>query len=669
MINKTYVFAKDKEELAHYVNRCWKGLKDHTNYGLRTQRFAKAYQAYYGLAWSSDYGTTQVGEQGEFSAININELRRQIKGVVSMTTQNRVVFDCVTTSTDVQAQNNVIIGNSLLEQKFYVDKVESKCKEMLEQGLVFDSSYIFVGYKTDNEIVGVDGEGKPVYKGSLDVEVLNKLDVIVEPSLDSWDKHEYVLFRRQENRYNLAAKYTEVAEEILDLPLPNNLQRMKMATSPEESPFIWVYYTFHKPTKALPQGRMHVCLDDNIILFDDVNPYQCLPVVCYKPHTVYGSSEGHALSYDLMPVQEAMNTLDSSILTMAENFAIPNITAGANWKGQETSLSGGMKLITGNSDKDAPNGGFPQAMDMPKPDSIYMQLNMEYRERLVNLAGSNAAAQGQTQAQQSGTAIALAQSAAQTNNSSVESGYIIALEQIAALILRVCRLFLTKDEIISQAGMSLDFQASTFATASLDEIALVKVDVGNSLAKTISGRLEIATQLLNQGQVSALEYLSILQTGNLPKVIQTKTAASAQIQYQTQQLMSGQRPSASVLDNQVDYIRAFKSILDIPGMRENSKVLALVNECIEERLGLFLQLQTGNPILTDIVMDIPIGTTQQSMAGAPQQVEQGAVPSAPEQQSNPEISQSADAALQGGAEPVAASARQTADRKLASVGG
>lgn len=666
MMNPTYVFAKSPEEISDYVTRIWEGTHGFDRESLSRRRFAKAYAAYYGLTWSNDYSISKAGEQNEFSAIVINELRSNIKSVISMTTQNRVVFDCVTTSTDVQAQNNVIIGNTLLEKKFYVDKVEAKCRQVLEQGLVFDTCYMYVGFKTDDKLVGVDGEGKPVYKGSVDTRILSKLDVMVEPSIDQWEDHEYVHFRRLENRYNLAAKYPEVAEEILRMPIPNNIMMVKPGATAEEQANVWVFYTFHKPTKALPQGLMHVCLDEGITLFSDVNPYECLPVVCYRPAIVPGSSHGHALSYDLMPIQEALDVLDSSMLTMSHNFAIPNIIAGSYFQGQETAIAGGMKLVTGTADKDAPNGGFPMAMDMPKPDPVYLQLDESYQQRMMSLAGQNAAARGQTQAQQSGTAIALAQAAAQTFNSSVESGYTAFLEDVACMLLRVCRLFLTREEIIESAGLSLEFQASTFANASLDSISSVKIDLGSALGKTVSGRLEIGTQLLNQGQINATEYMSILQTGNLPKVIQSKTSGATQVQYQVQQLMAGQKPVISALDNQIEYINAYKGILDIPSMRENSSILALVMEVIEERLSMFLQLQQDNPSLVDIAMGLPLGTTMQANMGMvqPQQPPQ---PSSSSPESG--ASQSAQAALEGGSAPVAEAGRETADRKLQSVGG
>lgn len=668
MTAPVYVFAKSAKEISKYVDECWDGKNGFRDFDLMRRLFAKAYEAYYGQKWSYEHGTVRIGDQGEYTGININELRSQIKGVISLTTENRVVFDCVTTSTDVQAQNNVIIGNSLLERKFYVDKVESKTKQMLEQGLVFGTSYLYVGFKKSDKLVGVSGEGRTVYSGDLDIKPLSQLDVMVDPYLEQWDEHEYVMFRRLENRFNLAAEYPEVAEDILKLPIPKNLLMSSSNVDVDTQPNVWVYYTFHKPTKAigLEQGMFHKCVDKNITLFHDVNPYECLPVICYRPGMMYGSSQGHALSWDLMPVQEAMNTLDSSMLTMAENFAIPNILADRMFGAEETALSGGMKLIVGQSVPDVPNGGFPHAMDMPKPDQTYMELNNTYQQRMMNLSGLNAAARGQTTAQQSGTAIALAQSAAQTFNSSVEFGYVTALEETASMILRVCKLFLTKEEIIAQAGLSMEYAASTYANASLEQIASVKIDMGNSLAKTVSGRVEMGTQLLNQGQISASEYLAILQTGSLPKTIQSKTSGDTLISKENEMLMTGQHPIMSVIDNHLAHINAHKSVLDNPNLRAEANIIALVMQHLEEHLSIMEQLKVENPQLLDIALNQPLGTTQQAMAGvAPQP---GQPQSAPPTVQSKASDQSAAAAIEGGPDAAAQSGRDRAAKKLESMG-
>jgi hypothetical protein len=402
---------------------------------------------------------------------------------------------------------------------------------------------------------------------------------------------------------------------------------------------------------------MHICCDDNIILYDDVNPYGRIPVVCYRPAIRFGSAHGHALLWDLFPIQQAMNTLDSAHLTMAENFALPNIVASNVFKATETDMSGGMKLITGASDPSAPNGGFPMAMNMPKPDQAYMQMRQMYDVAMEKVSGVNAASRGQTTSQQSGTAIALAQSAAQVFNSSVESGYVSSLENVADLIILVCKLMMTPQEIKEIAGLSMDYQTKTFDSASLESITRIRVNLGNPLSRTVSGRVEIANQLLSQGLIQSADYMSILLTGDLPKKLHEKASEDMLISSENEMLGQGEAPIMSAIDNHIAHIIGHKPLLANPFVRKDSKLIALIMDHIIEHENMYQQLLQTNPILLDIAMGNPIGTAVQSVP-PPQTLQQG----------QPQEETGADMGATGQVEQIAEKGREMAQRKLESVG-
>lgn len=666
MTTKEYIFHTDSEELATYVNDVWKGYHSQNTDHVFREYIEKSHKFYFGNAWSGRLGTDTAGEQNEFTTININQARSDIKAVVAMTTQNKLVFDPITTSTDVSAQNNVLVANALLEQIFYVDKAESKFRQVLEQGLVYGTSYAYIGYTTASELAGVqtgeDGTQRGVYKGAIDILPLHMMDVKVENNKDQWETHDYIMFRRMENRFELAAKYKEVADEIIDVPMPDNIYYPNYA-NPEQHPDIWVFYTFHKPCKALPQGRMMVSTENNIILFDDVNPYGCLPVVCYRPNIRFGSSYGHALLWDLIPIQEAMNTVDSSNLTIVENFAIPNIIASNTFHASETDISGGMKLIQGASDPNAPNGGFPQAMNMPKPDQAYMQIREMYNGAMEKMSGVNAAIRGQTTSQQSGTAIALAQSASQTYNSTITAGYIDMVEASCDLVIKIARLFMPRKEITEIAGMSMDYQTDTFTSASLDAITRIRINLGNPLARTISGRVEIAQQLLQQQMINASEYMSILLNGDLPGKVHDKSSQEMLMSQENELLGQGQDPIISVLDNHVAHIKKHRVLLDSPLVRKNSALVALIMEHISSHLAMMQQTQQGNPLLLDIALGNPLGTAAQM------NMQQMQPPATAQSQSPAQLPSATAAAEQGGVEQVAEKGRRMAETKLQQAGG
>lgn len=657
MKNQEYVYLQDSEELARVVERYWEGSRSSAFYTRMRQLFKESYKYYYGLVWNDMYSTSTVGEQDEFTAININESRSHIKGILSMTTQNRLVFDCLTQSTDVRARNNVLIGNALLDHIFYQSRLERHARQMLEIGLFSGTSYLYVGWK-QGKMRDVDEEGNAAYGGDIEAVPLTLLDVGLNPFKTQFEDQDSFKFRRIMNKYELAATYKNQAEEIMNLPNPDHEEMMGIDDNEYGS--VWVYYTFHKPCKALPNGRMMISCQNEVVLYDDVNPYGCIPVVCFRPDIRYGSAFGHAPLFDLMPLQEAANTLDSSFLTMAENFAIPNVLASDRFKAIETDIAGGMKLIQGKPDPDAPNQGFPTAMNMPKPDGVYLQQRENYSQYMQGLSGQNASVRGQYQQGQSGTAIALAASAAQMFNSGVEAAYIMSVEEAAMLILKICHKFMSTEDIIEVAGLSQDYASLNFSESSLADINRVKINLGNPLSKTVSGRVEIANQLLERGQINARDYMNILLSGQLQEAIEKGSSQTALMKLENEMLAQNEKPIMSALDNHVLHVEKHREMIDNPLVRKNEQIIALVMEHIEEHLQIMEVLKVDNPDLLDIALSNPIGTTRQMMGGMVGTPAGQQMPTGTPQQS-PEASQTAEAAMEGGFQPAAESGQQRAE--------
>ena len=660
--SKDYVYLRDSEELASIVERYWDGLKSSAFHNRMRSIFKEAYKYYYGLSWNDSYSTGTAGEQDEFSTININESRSHIIGIMSMTTQNRLVFDCLTQSTDVRARNNVLIGNALLDHIFYQKRLEKPTRAMLEIGLFSGTSFLYIGWKHSDKMKdALDGDA--YYSGDIEAIPLTLLDVGLNPFKDRFEEQDSFRFRRVMNKFELAEKYAsknkELHEQIMNLPPPNHERVMEL--DQEEYGSVWVYYTFHKPCHALPKGRMMLSCENSVVLYDDVNPYECIPVICYIPHNRYGSAFGHAPLFDLMPLQEASNTLDSSFLTMAENFAIPNVLASDRFKAIETDMAGGMKLVQGRPDPEAPNQGFPAPMNMPKPDGVYLNMRDKYSEYMQGISGQNASVRGQYQTGQSGTAIALATSAAQMFNSSIEASYIMAAEDAAMLVLKICRLFMSGEEIIEVAGLSQDYAAFNFSDSNLQDISRVKVNLGNPLAKSVAGRAEIGEKLLSQGAINARDYLNILLTGQLTEAMEKGSSQTALMKLENEMLVQNEKPIMSVLDNHVLHVEKHRELIDNPLVRKNEGIVALVMEHIAEHLEQMEALKVDNPDLLDIALSNPIGTTRQMMGGAV------ATPAGQQAPTNspigqPAASQTAEAVAEEGPGPVAESAIQRTEK-------
>lgn len=667
-----YLFLRDTKELADQIDRQFKSWVSH-KYSQEMRRvFKRAYESYYGMNFGVFAQTGYTGEEDEYSTININHARSLIKNIMALTLQNKLTFDCIAENTDVQARNNAVIGESLLDQYFYEQRFENTMRYSFELGLMSGTSFVFCGWKTGVDLAGVDENGQPVYKGQPDVWPISLLDCFAEPFKDQWDDQNWFVFRRIENRYDLMNKYPDLADDIEKVPEAKEANGEMFPCMTGDGSAIWIYYSFHKPTPALPQGRFMMSCEGGFVISDDVNPYECIPVVCYRPEVRFGSMFGHTPFFDLMPIQEHLNILDSASLTLAENFAVPNIIASDTFNANETDISGGLKLITGKPDPDAPNGGFPQAMQMPEPNAAYKEQRMNLVQDMEMISGVNATVRGQASANASGTAIALVTSAAQQYNSTVEAGYIQMVEDFSMQLLRVCRMFMRTEDVVAIAGKYKEFMVQTFEGSDLDAIKRVKISLGNPFAKTQAGRVEIATQLLNQQQIDGAQFMNIVSTGQLESYLEPKVAEDSYLRLENEQMMRGQQPVLSPLDNHIKHMQNHHTLLALPTVRSNSAVLALVLEHIQEHLATMTELSVTNPAMLDIALGNPprlAAPGPESMlmgdaSGQPQQQEQAALPAPAEQAASP--AEGPEAELQAKAEQGMAKADAALEKAQAS---
>ena len=178
------------------------------------------------------------------------------------------------------------------------------------------------------------------------------------------------------------------------------------------------------------------------------NPYEELPVVIMRPDKRFGGIYGHTPLFDALPIQETLNMLDSSMLTIANNFSLPNFVASKRSNIDASNLAGNMRLLEIDPDPDFPNNGIPQVLDTP---GIPAPL-VNYREGLVSdmekVMGVSPISRGNFGQLTSGTALAVAASAAQVYNSGIENAYQAFVAKCATHLIKMAQRFMQVDELI-----------------------------------------------------------------------------------------------------------------------------------------------------------------------------------------------------------------------------
>jgi hypothetical protein len=142
------------------------------------------------------------------------------------------------------------------------------------KGEIYD--YIPADKKTNpetGEIETVEGEedkGFPIHEGDVVFKNLSPFDVIFDSTKENFEDNNWILVRTFLNKHDMAAKYPQYGDKIVDLKTKSDAFKQTATTIKklDETDDIPIYEFFHLPTHSLPNGRYLLYLADDIILMD-----------------------------------------------------------------------------------------------------------------------------------------------------------------------------------------------------------------------------------------------------------------------------------------------------------------------------------------------------------------------------------------------------------------
>lgn len=615
---REYIFRKDAEELAsEMINKASKLNAFWKSAGILAKA-RRSYMSFYNQYFRGSDGTrtVNVGEQGEFIGFSVNHLRNLLQHTMSLLMQSRLAFDVQALSTDIQARNACIIGSELLEQSFYEQRIDQAIRRCIELGLVMGTSFISCEWNPYHRLVGTDAENNLVYDGTPKVTTYTIFDIVMEPFFDDWNKHQYICLREIVNRWELAAIYPEKAKEIISQPVISDLQWYDPIYTKDED-HIFVFRCFHKESPAVPGGRYTVFAADGTVLEDGLNPYVDpknptpnggIPIFCFRPSIKIASSYGHTIAFELMPIQESLNTLDSSIITNQNNFAVQSIAVPKQSGIVPNDIAGGARLLEYDFIEGAPGGGKPEPLQLcATPGEVFTYRNQLVTE-METISGINSVLRGQPQASLlSGAALAVVATQANVFNSNLEANYIALSEDLALFYLHLLRTFQKSEDMISLLGVGKSAEVRKFKGSDLSPIRKVKVSIGNPLSKTTAGKIEIADKLVNSQMITdPKEYLDIIRTGNLNRPLDFETAQKTYMLAENEQILRGEVPTVAALDNHPEHMKQHQVLLFNPDIRNDAKLRQIVEQHLMAHADQFEAMATGNPTFLALAIGAPI---------------------------------------------------------------
>lgn len=570
-------------ETSAYLTKLWNSWRMYNG----------AYQSLYGTGHQITFG----GEQGELVNLAVNHYRNLGQHMKTMITASRPALETRAINTDVKSLDQTILANGLLDYYLREKNMEDHFEKMAEMAIVMAGSYLKMGWDSSGgEKVDHDEElDIPIYEGDVEFNVLSPFDIVFDNTKESFDQ-DWILTRTFKNKYDIIKRYPEFADKLDSLPTKSSLQKFTLNLGYNETSDIPVYEFFHKRTPAMPNGRYIISCSPDIILSDGNLPYDDIPIFPLSPAYILGTPFGYTPMFDLMPLQENINSLYSTVATNHNAFGVQNVIAPRGSDIVPSQLAGGLNFIEYNS-----QFGKPEALQLtatPKEIFDFIQL---LERQMETLSGISSVTRGAPEnSLRTGAALALVQSMSIQFLNGLQKGYVKMIEQVGTALLQMLKRFASTRRVAAIVGKNNQTELLEFKGNDLSNIQRVVVSVGNPLAKTVAGRFELANQFVQYGIVKdPRQIFQLLNTGNIDTLTEEAQDQLILVRSENESLRSGETPViATIIDDHMYHISQHRDVIADPKLRLDPELVNRVLGHISEHLNI---LKTVDPTFLQVM--------------------------------------------------------------------
>lgn len=593
--------------------------------GLR-ERQKKSFSLYYGKHFSQQdasggSGVLRAGSQGELAMFAVNHYRNLIKHTLALTCNQKPAFDARAINTDSDSLNQARLANNITESDWQFKQLGEVMKRAAEMSQVMGKGYVFSRWNTvkgkphtvkpvlkPSGEPHLDEEGQPkmslVYEGDVEDTTPSALDVFTDPGLDDHRKTQWQDIRSFENKWDLAAQYPAMADKIKGLSTRDEMDSLKnisVSGNDQATTQTPVYYFFHKRTLALPNGRLIMYCDQEVILFDGPcpPPYdKCLPAFRIVPGEVFGTTEGYTDAFDLHGIQEAVNTLFSIGFTNIQANGIQKIWIPEGANVSSTTLSKGLAVIRTQP------GMKPEPLQLTaNPADLYKGIESLIKS-METVSGINSVARGDPEhSLKSGIALAYVQAMAAQYTSTFQESWVRLNEEVASFRIKLYQEYAGTERLCAMAGKRNRGYMSSFTGEKLKKVDRITVEIGNPVTKTLGGRLEVASQMKDMGMFKTpQDFLTFIESGQLDTMTEDGYDANAWIRQENEMLMEGKPVKAITGEPHLLHMQKHFAQMSNPQVKTSDPMVSNHVEHIMDHLNLY---RTQDPIWSQLAGEPP----------------------------------------------------------------
>jgi hypothetical protein len=586
MAKLTYFAAREGKETASVLLEKatdWRNTLTTNGYLEKLRTCWSAYHGAYFTDTTSGHTITFAGEQGELAQLPVNHVRNLAQHMYVMTTSSRPSMEARAANGDYKTSAQVTLANGLLDYYMREKRLERYINKAVELAIVIGAGYVKVEWDaTAGKVIDKDEEtGEKIHEGDLKFTNVSPFDVVFDVNRED-NNHDWLLIRTYRNKFDLAAKYPEFEDEILALDTKTSKDKYSLQVFRKvESDDVEVWTMYHKKTDAMPDGRELVFLSENIIIHDQSLPYRRIPVFRMSPNEILGTAFGYSNLFDLLPLQEGINHLYSSIMSNNIAFATQNLFVRSGANIDITNLGGGLNIIQGTEK--------PEPLNLlgTSPETFNFLSILE--GKMEQLSGINSVTRGTPDPAanlRSGNSLALVQSMAIQFQSGLQNQYVQLVEDLGVAVLETLQDYATAPRVASIVGVNNKQYLVEFKGSDIEQINRVIVDVGNPLARTTAGRVQMAEQLMQMKpeEFSIQQYAQVINTGRLDGMMESPVDQSNLIQAENERLMKGILVPALVIDDHKEHILRHRTVLNDIDIRLDEEKSAAIFAHIQEHI-------------------------------------------------------------------------------------
>jgi len=589
------------------IEACRERFKSYCGYFERHttfRRIVRNYMYYHGHFYGRDYNYSfrdlrQLGSQGEQVGANINHFRNLIQHILSIITQHKILIETQAVNVDRESIEQARLGDSVLESYVQKDRIDRFMKRALEHSMILLQGFVYTTWDYGRgELLGepeIDQEtgeqtGEATFEGDIEICNPSAFDVANDPCVIEWDKNEWFIIRTWENKFNLAARFPDLAHEIIEVDYhQDGYEGLFFHFDPTDragsiTDLVPVFTLIHKPTPALPEGKKFSYVGD--VPLDPVNnpyPWKGLTLRRIVASESIMDGLGYSAALDLQGPQEIYNGETSAISTNHKTFGVQSIWMQHGDKPNVSEIGDGLRLIQSRMK--------PEELSLLATKPEVFQFRQEIGKDMENISGISGTVRGAPEANvKSGTAMALVDAKGVQFSAPLAENYHQLWEDVGADILYLVDVNMVDEHKRMFAVKGKHGRPSQYILekGGLSKVDRVTVHAGSALARTQSGRLELANLYIKAGLIRiGEELINVIDSGRLDPLLEAERAQIDLVRDENEKMMAQEfnMIAAMATDNHRLHIREHQAILNSVELRMNVPQAGQVMAHIMEHIG------------------------------------------------------------------------------------